>query len=435
MSLRRLTGLPAISVSIVGLVGACTGSPTQAPSLGPGPTATQSAAASAEPTAGATVAPASPLIAGEWEAIPEVSALDGAFIYQVSPGPGALMAVGRIDVVGAVDPEPATWQSTDGRTWTRVVDSLLTAPGAVLESVTAYRSGFVIVGGDSVWTTIDGQVWARSSLGKGSHARSVASHGSSLVVVGSVDYGTTTPPQQKPAIWTSADGRAWSRSTVVGSGAAFGRFLHVIDGTAGFVSIGVVSQAPECDVCPPTPEHRLDGVPWFSTDGRSWQRVTDPEPFAGAWINGIVPGGPGLVAVGQRWATDTAGIAVVWTSVDGRSWTEVRPPPFGGAFVDLGVGGAGSQLVAFDRSQHDATNPSRWWSSSDGAAWQAVPDPPLVDEPGVFTAAIVHFKAGLVAVGSRQVPSTPDACPGTKLSPPGGCRTVGTLWVSPPGSH
>jgi hypothetical protein len=309
------------------------------------------------------------------------------------------------------------------------------APGATFDAVTALRKGFVIVGGDSAWTTEDGQAWARSSLGEGSHARAVASRGISLVIVGSVDNGTTTPPLQKPTIWTSADGRAWSRSTLVGPGAAFGGFLHVLAGRAGFVSYGGVSQAPQCDVCVPTPEHRFDGAPWFSADGRSWRRVADPEPFAQALINGAVAGGPGFVAVGQRWTTATTGTPVVWTSVDGRGWTEVSPRPFGGTFVDLGVGGGGSRIITFDQSLHDAANPQRWWSSGDGLTWQPVPDPPLFDQPGVSTAAIAPFKGGLVAVGSREVPSTPNACPSTKVSLPGACRQVGTVWVSPPASH
>ena len=87
--------------------------------------------------------------------------------------------------------------------------------------------------------------------------------------------------------------------------------------------------------------------PAVSDPGSLWSLVSYED---GAAIAGVVAGGPGFVAVGER-----DGDAAVWTSLDGLSWSRVPHDQavFGGTgesfMVDVTIGGPG--LVAVGRQE------------------------------------------------------------------------------------
>jgi photosystem II stability/assembly factor-like uncharacterized protein len=91
-----------------------------------------------------------------------------------------------------------------------------------------------------------------------------------------------------------------------------------------------------------------NGVVWTSPDGVTWSRVPHNEDVFGGEVEmwSVTVGGPGLVAVGFDEPSDGEN-AVVWTSVDGLTWSRVphNEAVFGGATMrSVTVGGPG--LVA-----------------------------------------------------------------------------------------
>jgi hypothetical protein len=104
--------------------------------------------------------------------------------------------------------------------------------------------------------------------------------------------------------------------------------------------------------------------------------------FAGATVENVVAGGPGLVAVGHTGTDedyfegppDDDWDAVVWVSPDGTSWSRVPHDEsvFGGdgpvAMYDVTAGGPG--LVAVGGGHQGAVV----WTSRDGLVWVRIPD-------------------------------------------------------------
>jgi hypothetical protein len=140
-------------------------------------------------------------------------------------------------------------------------------------------------------------------------------------------------------------------------------------------------------------------VVWTSVDGITWSRVPHDEAVfggAGTYMTSVTAGGPGLVAVG--WDGET-GSGAAWTSVDGITWSRVPHD-----LADLGdddrlsvtVGGPG--LVAVGQAGGDAAV----WTSVDGITWSRVLHDDAVfggtDEALMFDVTVGG--PGLVAVGS-----------------------------------
>lgn len=185
---------------------------------------------------------------------------------------------------------------------------------------------------------------------------------------------------------------------------------------------------------------------WTSVDGFTWSRVAHDEAVfggdGGSGMAAVAVGGPGLVAVGSDYLCDdhevfdeggspqvdgdgnpepatvcVDGNAVVWTSVDGLTWSRVPHDEavFGGARRVYGMksvtqGGPG--LVAVGRSdafgEGDPVTESDVneghavvWTSVDGLAWSRVPHDEAIFG-GVDTQEMLDVTSGgpgLVAVG------------------------------------
>ncbi len=177
----------------------------------------------------------------------------------------------------------------------------------------------------------------------------------------------------------SADGAGWEPA------AAFEgvRLEAIAGGGPGYVAVGARY----------LPSDAHDGAPlvepaaWWSADGRTWHeaavdvpadtgvpatfRLADWEVRDGSWIEGVVFDGETGLAVGR-----SAGGArnVVWTSRDGKGWTEApgAEPP-GPAHVLEVVAGTAAYLAmgAEDPRGHDP-GPAALWHSRDGAVWDQV---------------------------------------------------------------
>ena len=144
------------------------------------------------------------------------------------------------------------------------------------------------------------------------------------------------------------------------------------------------------------PTGRWSAVVWTSVDGLSWSRVPHDETVFGGEgdqsMTGVAVGGPGLVAVGHD-GTGDAATAAVWTSVDGLGWTRVPDDEAvfdaeGAQWVgSVAVGGPG--LVAVVEGSAEGV-----WASVDGLTWSRIPH----DEAVVGDASVGSPNA-VIAVG------------------------------------
>ena len=250
-----------------------------------------------------------------------------------------------------------------------------------------------------------------------------AAPGGGYVAVGEVVDGSLTETGATgpihPAIWTSPDGLAWQPGDARGLGqsvpreiASNGHLLLVLASATG------------------------GSVVLSSADGRAWANASP----TGATILGLVAGGPGFVAIGERQATQRFAI---WTTVDGSRWrlawesdvasgeeldklavradgrllaggVQLRPgsgvraaavvsadgitwrrvpaanlPPTMG-FDAIGVGAGGAWFAAgFD----DAAGGIGVWRSTDGTSWQPTSFGPgqLTELPGDTGSAAAVF--------------------------------------------
>ncbi len=116
----------------------------------------------------------------------------------------------------------------------------------------------------------------------------------------------------------------------------------------------------------------------------------------------VTVGGPGLVAVGFN--GNAPGGAVVWTSIDGISWSLVRPDDtiYGEGMSAVTAGGPG--LVAVGEGSYPGTGTGGFspvWTSTDGVTWSRVPD---VNNIFDFTGMsdVIAGGPGLIAVGGVE---------------------------------
>ncbi len=328
----------------------------------------------------------------DWSRVPHDDTVFGGpgdqWMVDVTAGGPGLVAVGGDTV----------WTSVDGVLWSRVPHDENVFGGAEMVSVTAGGPGLVVVGGDTVWTSVDGTSWSRvpydESVFGGASINSVTVGGPGLVAVGEVNSDA--------AVWTSVDGFTWSR--VPHDEAVFGGPNHqvmnsVTAGGPGLVAVGSDGVFGEYG-------NDLNAAVWTSRDGVIWSRVPHDEAVFGDGNDGIgspemwdvAAGGPGLVAVGVN-----RGEVPVWTSIDGITWTPV-PTDWrvfdGGEITSVTVGGPG--LVAVGRGVYESADGITWTSALEA-------DGPVSDEEMAYFPDSDGYVAlesvtvggpGLVAVGS-----------------------------------
>jgi hypothetical protein len=292
-----------------------------------------------------------------------------------SDGDVAIAAGGRIAAPTADARERFTGQvwRQDGDDW-QPVDSELLSAGYVMDAV-AYEGGFVAVGfedfgfadqrsyaGDPgpdglVWVSENGTEWARIGVkaarindawlayledpspehagvitqmeaeappesiepagGQGTRSLgAVAPLGSGYIAVGSVYDGGNADP----VIVVSPDGLQLAGEPPAHSGEGIQRYNDVCvgpDGTA--VTVGVTGQSHAFDVAVAA---RVEGRGWVPAEG-SFGGPGDQQGYACAASD------DGFIVVGSDDSSGNVN-ARVWTSEDGRTWTEIESSALGG---------------------------------------------------------------------------------------------------------
>jgi hypothetical protein len=355
-----------------------------------------------------------------------------------------LLVVGGLallTLVGGSESPVATTPPSDpvsSSTWSRVPhdEAVFGGDGAQeMSGVTVGGPGLVAVGSDgfgaletylrtrpwgrhaAVWTSTDGITWSRvphdESVFGGGGMRSVVAGGPGLVAVGVGDTSVA-------AVWTSVDGITWSRvphDEAVFGGEGNQEMNSVTAGGPGLVAVGVGGTPASGRLY-----SRGAGAAavWTSVDGLTWSRVPHDEavfgPASNQEMNSVTAGGPGLVAVGWDGIGDFSsvlrdpGSAVVWTSVDGITWSRVPHDEsvFGPAdkrqkITSVTVGGPGLVAVGTERGQDEGVGVrAAVWTSVDGITWSRVPHDEAVfgAETSQWMWSVTAGGPGLVAIGN-----------------------------------
>jgi hypothetical protein len=192
------------------------------------------------------------------------------------------------------------------------------------------------------------------------------------------------------AFLDSDDGLTWHLQSTSWANKTIG---HIAVGPTGLVAVGSGSG-------------RMVG--WTSSDGLSWTLAPDAKsmhPASGDQLkaSGVAPWNGGWVAVGEEDPACTTGCnpvrAVVWTSPDGTTWTQVPAAPALASAAMASVTESQGSFVAVGRAGKFAAV----WTSPDAKEWTRVPDTAAFHAPPGTDQEIGAGMAGVVAGADRVV--------------------------------
>ena len=322
-------------------------------------------------------------------------------------GPGGLAAVG-------VRGGPATaWTSFDSATWTQTPSDGL--DGGYLSDISSGGPGFIAIGSvgpeggngeEAIWTSEDGVSWNRLPddpvFGDTLWISAVAPGGPGMVAVGSW-----------MGAWYSSDGSTWERASVPplppevypGDDGETPQIylIDVADRGGRLVTMGWAMLKDNSEVA----------VVWTSRDGRSWTDVPTPADVfpPGSFISEITAGPDGFVAVGQI-TVGQVSAAAIWYSPDGRDWRLHRPGPDGLQLSSVAAGDGGYVAVGATMSCTDpadcGSREAVVMTSVDGETWVRVPSGPAFrvaqpndseNAPGAAMDEVVTWGSRFAALG------------------------------------
>lgn len=341
---------------VVMLAGCGTGaapSPTTSPSR-IGPTAYQApSAATATPTTAAPTTSSDPALLEPatqdgWRPVPEDPLVAATQWDDVVWTGDRFLAVGEGVMIG----------SEDGIHWARVVPAPEAEVAAVAVTGDTVRAAGSVDGHDATWEATDGASWTRLPSPVALAGPLVAVGPRGWVRVGGLDDGGPCASYcgvTTGASWASADGITWAQSPTQAT--LDGADLRAVTDWHGtWLAAGT--------------RHSAIGI-WSSEDGLTWTRVRGAtlrpwDRYAMAFPIGFTSLGPTLVLAGFE-ATQETGAVRLWWSTDGRSWT------------DADVEGLG-EYGQLSKTWTDAdgilatgwTSACRAWSTTDARTWRCI---------------------------------------------------------------
>jgi hypothetical protein len=373
----NLTGLPSSSTT-----------PQSSPTKAPSPNATPNPALAAAPSAGAI----GPQTGKVWERVSAPNIL------------GSVTAVRSINAasfgivaVGFSGGRAVAWRSDDGRSWIAAT-GVGGAAGADMKDVSSNSRGAIAVGtlaagGSVVWTSTDGQRWARQQPEAFKRANVTLVAASELGIIAA---GDTLEPGQRAGrgrIWFSADGTSWQVvhdvNHVQDVGAAHGRFVVVGCDTSG--SAGKCTQSRA----------------WSSPDGRLWTAASFPKTKA--TFSRLLSTSTGFTAGGAFVDLPDAP-RIMWSSADGTSWQELPDAPKLNGEPNRFIAGIGIGLIGL-RTSPNGSGTLEVYTSQDGTSWVYADSPTTIQEFG----QVIVLPSGALLLTARDAQGW-----GFWLSPPEG---------------
>jgi hypothetical protein len=339
--------------------------------------------AAGESVAGATVGPASTVVAvgsttgskvGQQPVFLQANTTGSVRPVALAGIPGAVipeLAVNGLAVagdqqiaVGSADGYPAVWRKASGGSWALVSSLSQVSAGSgltALTGVTHGSAGWLAVGvpGPVVLTSADGTTW-RSAAGPGSIADALGSVSVVAATAGPAGYVIVGKLKVNGVcvadVWWSPDLKSWTRAHDVNDVSGSSQVLAVAADPHGFVSVG---------------SHNGKPAVWTTTNGRSWTTIVLPSPAGtpSAQLEQVAISGNRVVALGQ--GIPPAGhVPFAELSVDGgTTWHQV---PFGSPgpdpeFTALTAGPGG--FIAAGQVGPPSQREIAVWTSANGTVW------------------------------------------------------------------
>ena len=348
---------------------------------------------------------------------------DATFIDDIVAWNGKLIAAGEIQ--SGANQDAAVWDSSDGgTTWTRLDNNPTTFADSRIQGILTTTSGLVAWGsvGEPVctgqgegmacgpfpimlWTSPDGAAWKRIvdvSVFKDATIAGVIISAQGLLAVGNAGW-------DKPAIWVSGTGDAWERQALPSATFKGANLTGVRATTSGYLLAGGIGNSAPTSGGVILPDAGVAAV-WWSPDGRTWTKgIVNRADGIGSSLGDIYVGAGGMVAIGSASGAKTA---TAWSSSDGKVWQPIAnaqtyggvptPAPGVPSIPSFTIIDDGTHLLAVDDQTVVAV-----WISSDGRAWQQIAVSGSADSiprsgaHGQLISGIFQVPGGLIMVGQQ----------------------------------
>lgn len=282
----------------------------------------------------------------------------------------------RITLIGGIlrGYSNKVWQSLDGEQWTQLLPATF-SPYRLTDGV-SFGSYLWLIGGgrqdgldtNEVWRSADGLNWSQvatnGSLFSPRDSHRVVVFNDRLWVIGGFDYfendgGTRTHNNE---VWSSADGVTWTQHAAPGFAARSAHEAVAFNGRLWLIG-GVNASNSFNDV-------------WSTADGTTWIQETAGAAFSPRFGHQVVVFNGALWLLGGATGSSSAGTGSdeIWTSTDGRAWTQVAAGAhFSARNEHAATVFAGRLYVvggATGSSYFNVTYFNDVWSSADGVQWQ-----------------------------------------------------------------
>jgi hypothetical protein len=290
-------------------------------------------------------------------------------------------------------PNLDSWQARDGA-------------GLLIKDGYAYLLGGWLAGPvtNEVWRSSDLVNWEFLGFAPwpARHGSAWLAHDNRLFVIGGDMYDD---------VWSSADGIEWR---VENASAPFGKRYspNAVSMGGRLIVYAGLRWHPQDWCVPGQLDCTVTGYDdvWQSLDdGRTWERILEHAPWPGrGLIHGsivhdgeifLIGGGLKVVPPGEQFNETVAEMTDIWSSADGRTWTQrAATLPFP-ARTHFSVASTSFGCVVSDGSVGVQDNFSNdLYIASDCLSFEAVPDPPLQPR---HASSVAEFNGTLVILGGN----------------------------------